>query len=71
MEKGKTMKDNDMCASMDYEAEYKRTSVKLAKATDENHYLREELKNKEREMNWYYGFKAAIEMVFGRGGCNG
>ena len=65
------MEDNKHCATLNYEAEYEKVSVELRKANDENFYLRDELKQKDREMAWLYGFKNAIEVVFGKDGCNG
>ena len=65
------MDDKTLCASLNYEAEYKRLEQELKKATDEAHYLRQELKFKEEELKWHYGFRSAVELIFGKGGCNG
>jgi hypothetical protein len=70
MEKGKTMDENKMTADLNYEAEYHRLCELLAKEKDENGYLRYELQNKERELNWHYGFRDAIELIFGRSANN-
>lgn len=65
------MSDNNLCASLNYEAECKRLEKELKKATDEAHYLSQELKYKEEEMKWHYGFRSAVELIFGKGGSNG
>lgn len=70
-EKGKIMEDKKDCVSMNYEAEYERVSRELEKAYAENRYLRDELKQKEGELSFHYGFKTAVELICGRGGCNG
>ena len=64
------MEDNKCCAP-NYEEYYKQSQAELMKAIDENHYLRDELRQKEREMSWHYGFKEAVELIFRKGGCNG
>jgi hypothetical protein len=64
------MYKNEMTADLNYEAEYHRMSELLAKEKDENGYLCHELQNKERELNWHYGFRDAIELIFGRGANN-
>lgn len=55
-------------AGLNYEAEYNRLREELAKANQENQYLREELKNKESELRYYFGFESAVNTIFG--GCN-
>ena len=50
---------------LNYEAEYNRLKEELAKANQENQYLREELKNKERELRYYLGFETAVNTIFG------
>ena len=50
---------------LNYEAEYNRLKEEMAKQKEENIYLREELKNKERELQYYYGFEAACKLIFG------
>ena len=44
------MSDNNLCASLNYEAECERLNQELKKAMDEAHYLSQELKFKEEEM---------------------
>ena len=74
------MEDNK-CASLDYEAEHARLCAKLDaeharlrakldKAMAEANYLRDELRLKEEEMKWLCGFRSAVELIFGKGGCN-
>ena len=53
-------------AGLNYEAEYNRLKEKMAKQNEENTYLREELKDKEKELQYYYGFEAACNLIFGR-----
>ena len=53
-------------AGLNYEAEYNRLKEKMAKQNEENTYLREALKEKERELQYYYGFEAACKLIFGR-----
>ena len=50
---------------LNYEAEYNRLREELAKANQENQYLREELKNKESELQYYLGFETAVNTIFG------
>ena len=52
-------------AGLNYESEYNRLMEELAKANQENHYLREELKNKESELRYYLGFETAVNIIFG------
>ena len=63
------MEDNK-CASLDYEKECDRLMLELDKARCEADYLRGECKQKDNELAWYYGFKNAVELIFGKGGCN-
>ena len=51
-------------AGLNYEAEYNRLKEKMAKQNEENTYLREALKEKERELQYYYGFEAACKLIF-------
>ena len=53
-------------AGLNYEAEYNRLKEEIAKQNEENTYLSEELKNKEKELQYYYGFEAACKLIFGR-----
>ena len=52
-------------AELNYEAEYNRLKEEMAKQNEENTYLREEMKNKEKELRYYYGFEAACKLIFG------
>ena len=56
---------NEKTAGLNYEAEYNRLREELAKANQENQYLREELKNKESELRYYLGFETAVNIIFG------
>ena len=49
---------------LNYEAEYNRLREKIAKQNEENTYLREELKDNERKLQYYYGFEAACKLIF-------
>ena len=51
---------------LNYEAEYNRLKEGMAKQNEENAYLRAELKDKEKELRYYYGFEAACKLIFGR-----
>ena len=50
---------------LNYEAEYNRLKEGMAKQNEENTCLRAELKNKEKELQYYYGFEAACKLIFG------
>ena len=50
---------------LNYEAEYNRLKEVMSKQNEENTYLREELKDKERKLQYYYGFEAACRLIFG------
>ena len=50
---------------LNYEAEYNRLKEGMAKQKEENAYLRAELKDKEKELRYYYGFEAACKLIFG------
>lgn len=52
-------------AGLNYEAEYNRLKEKMQKQKEENAYLRAELKDKEKELQYYYGFEAACKLIFG------
>ena len=58
-------------AVLDYEAEYNRLKKEMPKQKEENAYLRAELKDKEKELQYYYGFEAACKLIFGRRYDNG
>ena len=53
-------------AGLNYEAEYNRLKEEMQKQKEENAYLRAELKDKEKELQYYYGFEAACKLIFGR-----
>ena len=67
------MEDNKMehtkSASLDYEKAYDRVMRELDKAKCEADYLRGECKQKDKELAYHYGFKNAVELIFGKGGC--
>ncbi len=52
-------------AGLNYEAEYNRLKEEMRKQKEENAYLRGELKDKEKELQYYYGFEAACKLIFG------
>ena len=52
-------------AELNYEAEYNRLKEEMQKQKEENAYLRAELKDKEKELQYYYGFEAACKLIFG------
>ena len=56
---------------LNYEAEHNRLKEGMAKQNEENTYLRAELKNKEKELQYYYGFEEACKLIFGRRYENG
>ena len=56
---------------INYEAEYNRMKEEMEKIKEENAYLREEMKNKEKELRYYYGFEEACKLIFGRRYENG
>ena len=56
---------------LNYEAEYNRLRDEMSKQNEENTYLREALKEKERKLQYYYGFEAACKLIFGRRYDNG
>ena len=58
-------------AGLNYEAEYNLLKDEMAKQNEENTYLRAELKNKEKELRYYYGFEEACKLIFGRRYENG
>lgn len=60
------MEDKKLCAAPDYEAMYVRATDEMRKMEAENRYLREELRQSKEEMQWHYGFRAAVEMIFGK-----
>ena len=58
-------------AGLNYEAEYNRLKEEMQKQKEENAYLRAELKDKGKELQYYYGFEAACKLIFGRSYENG
>ena len=62
---------NEKTAGLNYEEEYNRLKDEMEKIKEENAYLREELKNKEKGLRYYYGFEAACKLIFGRRYENG
>ena len=58
-------------SGLNYEAEYNRLKEEMAKQNEENTYLREEMKNKEKELRYYCGFGDACKLIFGRRYENG
>ena len=62
---------SEKTAGLNYEAEYNRLKEEMSKQNEENTYLRAELKNKEKELRYYYGFEAACKLIFGRRYENG
>ena len=52
-------------AGLNYEAEYNRLKEEMSKQNEENTYLREALKEKERKLQYYYGFESACKLIFG------
>ena len=62
---------SEKTAGFNYEAEYNRLKEKMAKQNEENAYLRAELKDKEKELQYYYGFEAACKLILGRRYENG
>ena len=51
---------------LNYEAECNRLTEEMAKQNEENTYLREALKDKERALQYYYGFEAACKLILGK-----
>ena len=58
------MKDNDRCASLNYEAEYHRAMDEIEKAKYEIELLREEAFNDRRELDRLQGFQQAVVLIF-------
>ena len=50
---------------LNYEAEYNRLKEEMVKQREENTHLRAELKNKEEELRYYYGFEEACKLFLG------
>ena len=62
---------SEKTAGLNYEAEYNRLKEEMQKQKEENAYLRAELKDKEKELQYYYGFEEACKLIFGRRYENG
>ena len=62
---GITVDVREKMTRLDYEAEYNRLKHEMTKQKEENKYLREELKEKERELRYYQGFEAACMLILG------
>ena len=56
---------------LNYEEEYNRLKEEMQKQKEENAYLRAELKDKKKELQYYYGFEEACKLIFGRRYENG
>ena len=67
---GITVDVREKMTRLDYEAEYNRLKQKMSKQNEENKHLREELKEKERELRYYQGFEAACMLILGEHGCH-
>ena len=52
-------------SGLNYEAECNRLKEEMQKQKEENAYLHAELKDKEKELQYYYGFEAACKLIFG------
>ena len=61
------MENNERTASLDYVSEYERAMANLAEAMKENQCLHDELDEKNCELRWLYGFKAAVDTIFRAG----
>ena len=51
---------------LDYEAEYYRLKDGISKQKAENEHLFEELQEKEKILQYYYGFEAACKLILGK-----
>ena len=51
---------------LDYEAEYYRLKDGILKQKVENEHLFEELQEKEKILQYYYGFEAACKLILGK-----
>ena len=60
------MMNNDAPASLNYEAEYERVSHEFKMMKEKNNVLHEELVIRDRKLQWLYGFKYAVETIFGK-----
>ena len=62
---------SEKTVGLNYESEYNRLKEEMQKQKGENAYLRSELKDKEKELQYYYGFEEACKFIFGRRYENG
>lgn len=62
------MNDNksELTCGLNYEAEYNRLKEEFEKMQADRDYLAEELKVMDREARWHHGFRAAVEIIFGK-----
>jgi hypothetical protein len=60
------IKEKDLTCRPDYEAEYNRLKEEFQKLKSDRDYLAEELKVMDREARWHHGFRAAVEIIFGK-----
>ena len=60
------IKEKELTCAMNYEAEYNRLMNEFEKLKADRDYLQEELKVSDREMRWHHGFRAAVELIFGK-----
>ena len=51
---------------LDYEAEYYRLKDGISEQKAEDEQLFEELQEKEKILQYYYGFEAACKLILGR-----
>lgn len=58
--------EKDIACSLNYEAEYNRLTKEFEKLKADRDYLAEELKVMDREARWHHGFRAAVELIFGK-----
>ena len=55
----------EKAAGLNYESEYNLLKEEMSNQMEENKYLREALKDKERKLQYYYGFEGACKLIFG------
>ena len=58
--------EKDITCGLNYEAEYNRLMKEFEKLKVDRDYLAEELKVADREVRWHHGFRAAVEIIFGK-----
>lgn len=59
------VKDEELLLT-DCEAKIKMLKEELDKMHVENCYLQEELKGTKHALHWHEGFRAAVELIFGK-----